>query len=235
VELYDDVMLPPIPHPGKPAGKTTWHGSGEFMKYNRWKKDPRNDEEFATLVRKHYAGCVSYADAQVGRILDHLRKNGLADNTIIVLWGDHGWHLGEHAIWGKHSLFEESLRSPLLICAPAVVNAGTATKSVVETIDLYPTLCDLTGLPKPEGLDGVSLLPLLADPAAAGHGAVSYQAGRETLRTDRHRLIRHAKAGKATALELYDHENKDGETRNLAADNPDLAADLCKQLDAKLN
>ncbi|MEN8678846.1 MAG: sulfatase, partial [Akkermansiaceae bacterium] len=116
---YQDAKLPPIAHPKKPEGKTTWHGSGEFMKYNRWGKNPNTDPDFAIEVRKHYAACVSYADAQVGKIIARLNKLGLAENTIIIVWGDHGWHLGEHAIWGKHSLFEESLRSPLIIVDPA--------------------------------------------------------------------------------------------------------------------
>ena len=235
VRRYDDVELPPIPHPKKPEGRTTWHGSGEFMKYNRWKKDPREDPAFATTVRKHYAGCVTYADAQVGRLLDHLAKLGLAEDTIVVAWGDHGWHLGEHAIWGKHSLFEESLRSPLIIHAPQVKQAGTTTASMVETIDLFPTLCELTGLPAPSDLDGRSLLPLLADPSAPGHPAVSYSSGKETIRTDRYRLIRHAKNGKVSHLELYDHEAADGETRNLADSQPEVAARLAAQLHTKLN
>ena len=112
---YREAKLPATPHPKKPVGKTTWHGSGEFMKYNRWKRNPNTDAEFAIEVRKHYAACVTYADAMVGRLLARLDELKLRENTIIVLWGDHGWHLGEHAIWGKHALFEESLRSPLII------------------------------------------------------------------------------------------------------------------------
>ncbi len=113
--------------------------------------------------------------------------------------------------------------------------AGTATASIVETIDLFPTLCELAGLPAPDGLDGRSLLPLLADPTAPGRPAVSYASGRETIRTDRYRLIRHAKGGTVSHLELYDHRDNDGETRNLADSQPELAARLARQLDAKLN
>ena len=234
VKLYQDVILPSIPHPSKPVGKTTWHGSGEFMKYNRWKKDPRNDSAFATKVRKHYAGCVSYADALVGRLLAGLEKTGKAKETIIVLWGDHGWHLGEHSIWGKHSLFEESLRAPLIIVSPELPHPGKATNSIVETVDLYPTLCDLTALPKPDGISGSSLVPFLLKPDSPGHPAISYAGGKETIRSDRYRLIRHSKGGKTSHLELYDHQSKAGETKNIAEEHAELAATLGRQLDAKL-
>jgi iduronate 2-sulfatase len=118
MQRYRNAELPPIRYPHKPTGKTTWHRSGEFMKYHRWGRNPNEDAEFAVLVRKHYAACVTYADAMMGRILDRLDELKQRDNTIIVLWGDHGWHLGEHAVWGKHTLFEESLRSPLLVSYP---------------------------------------------------------------------------------------------------------------------
>jgi iduronate 2-sulfatase len=94
LDLYADSELPPITHPERPQGRSTWHGSGEFMKYNRWGKDPNSDAEFADQVRKHYAACVSYSDALVGKLLDQLQASGRLDDTIIVLWGDHGWHLG---------------------------------------------------------------------------------------------------------------------------------------------
>lgn len=235
VKLYDDVSLPKIPHPGKPQGRTTWHGSGEFMKYNRWKRDPRNDPEFATLVRKHYAGCVSYADALVGRLLAALEKTAAAKDTIIVLWGDHGWHLGEHAIWGKHSLFEESLRSPLILVSPRIEQPGRSCPSVIETIDIYPTLCELTGLPKPAGLRGQSLLPLLGPASRPGGSAVSYKGGAETIRTDRYRLIRHSRGGKLSHLELYDHRDDPGEIKNIAERQPELVTGLLEKLDTKLN
>lgn len=213
---YSGVDLPAISHPGKPAGRTTWHGSGEFMKYNRWKRDPRDDSDFATAVRQHYAACVSYADAQVGRVLDHLQATGQAENTIVVLWGDHGWNLGEHAIWGKHCLFEESLRSPLIIRAPGMKLRGDLSSAIVETIDVYPTICDLAGLPIPGFLHGRSLRKLLEDPRAAGHPAISYYGNAKTVRTDRHRLVVHADG----FVELYDHAKPDAEAHNLASADP---------------
>lgn len=230
LEPYKNATLPAIPHPGKPDGKTTWHGSGEFMKYNRWKRNPNTDPEFAIDVRKHYAACVTYADAQVGRLVDQLEKTGSADNTVIVVWGDHGWHLGEHAIWGKHALFEESLHSPLIISYPGLKNPGKPTNAVVETLDLFPTLCDLAGLPAPGFAHGVSLRPQLDDPAAPGHTAVAYRNNARTIRTATHRLILH-KDGHA---ELYDHTTPATETKNTATNNPTLVDQLTQNLNARL-
>lgn len=230
LERYDGVTLPPTPHPDQPAGRTTWHKSGEFMKYNRWNRNPNDDAEFALQVRRHYAACVSYADAQVGRVLARLKKLGQDENTIVVLWGDHGWHLGEHAIWGKHALFEESLRSPLIIHRPGDA-AGRTVSAVVETLDVFPTLCELTALESPAGLDGQSLVPLLtsASTVAADH-AVSYHGKAQTVRTPQHRLILH-RDGYA---ELYDHDSAAGETKNVAAEQPDVVAELSKILAGRL-
>ncbi|MCP3694634.1 MAG: sulfatase [Planctomycetaceae bacterium] len=229
-DLYKGVQLPATPHPGKPQGKTTWHGSGEFMKYNRWKRNPNQDPEFALDVRRAYAACVSYADAQVGRVMAKLRETGQLDNTIVILWGDHGWHLGEHAIWGKHALFEESLRSPLVIRYPGIPQGGASTQAMVETLDIFPTLCDLAGLPKPGYLDGVSLLPLLKDPSGKGHVAIAYRSKAQTIRTDTHRLIVH----RGGFAELYDHTTRAGETKNVAENNPVLVKELEQQLKKRL-
>ncbi|MEC9091355.1 MAG: sulfatase [Planctomycetota bacterium] len=227
---YRDREFPPIPHASKPTGKTTWHGSGEFMKYNRWNRNPNQDAEFALEVRRHYAACVSFADEQVGRILKKLEQTGNADNTIVVLWGDHGWHLGEHAVWGKHTLFEESLRSPLIIAYPGIKQPGKRTDSIVETLDIFPTLCELSGIEKPGFVDGVSLKPILEDPQSVGHDAVSYAGGRSTIRTKDHRLILH-RDGYA---ELYNHGTTDPETRNTAEQHPDLVKSLSRRLQDRL-
>ena len=152
---------------------------------------------------------------QVGRLMDQLKSSGADGNTIVVLWGDHGWHLGEHAIWGKHALFEESVRSPLIISFPGIKTPGEQTEAVVETLDLFPTLTGLTGLPTPEFVHGKSLQPLLDDPSKPGRTAISYHGSAKTIRTDTHRLILH-KDGYA---ELYDHSSSDGETRNIAESN----------------
>lgn len=232
MDPYRNAVLPPIPHPEKPQGVSTWHNSGEFFQYNTWNRDPRTDQAFAEELRRHYAACVSYADDNIGRMLDKLEETGLADNTIIVLWGDHGWHLGEHAIWGKHSLYEESLRSPLILKLPSgLPEPGSVTDAVAETIDVYPTLCDLAGLRKPEFLRGTSLLPQLKDPRAAGHKAISYVRSASTIRTTTHRLIAHDNG----QMELYDHTRPEKETLNLAPQHPEMVEALHTQLKAALD
>ena len=226
LDLYKDVKLPPIPHPNKPIGKTTWHVSGEFMRYNRWGKDPRNDAAFAENVRRHYAACVSYADKHVGDILKKLAETGAAKNTIVILWGDHGWHLGEHSIWGKHSLFEESLRAPLIIRCPGLTNAGKPTDAVVQSLDLFPTICELAGIEKPDFLQGQSLIPQLHEPDAPGHSALAYRGGATTIRTSTHRLTIH----KNGQIELYDHSAPAGETENIADREPDVVSRLQNEI-----
>jgi len=229
-DLYEGVELPPIAHPGKPGWKSTWHGSGEFMRYNRWGKDPCKDLEFATDVRRHYAACVSYADAQVGRILENLKETGADKNTIVVLWGDHGWHLGEHGIWGKHTLFEEALRSPLIVYYPSMDAPGKKSNAMVETLDIFPTLCELSGMPIPDFCQGISLKPLLQNPHGPGHPAVAYWGQSTSLRTDTHRLIVH----KNGTVELYDHTTPEQETRNVADDNPEMVQTLKSKLEKRL-
>lgn len=230
MQHYVDIELPAIPHPAKPKGKTTWHSSGEFMKYNRWGRNPNDDAEFATAVRKHYAACVSYADAQVGRVLKKLDDLKLRDDTVIVLWGDHGWHLGEHAVWGKHTLFEESLLSPMLMSYSGMKNAGQSTRSIVRTMDIFPTLCELTHVEAPDFCQGQSLKPILDRLNKPGLPAVAYHRGAKTLRNDAHRIVVH----KDGFVELYDHKQAGAETKNIAEDHPDVVKKLSAQLDEML-
>ena len=229
-DMYEGIHLPPVAHPKRPEGRTTWHGSGEFMKYNRWGRNPNSDTLFSDEVRRHYAACISYADAQVGRVLRELKRTGADKNTIIVLWGDHGWHLGEHAIWGKHSLFEESLHSPMIIQYPGMKHKGAKTYAMVETLDVFPTLCELAGLEIPGFVQGVSLKGILENPNAAGHPVLGYWKGNRTIRTTTHRLILHEDG----FVELYDHATPEKETKNIADSRPDLVEDLMLLLKAKI-
>ena len=227
MDPYKEIELPPIPHPQKPDWRSTWHGSGEFMnQYHHYGRDPREDADYADEVRRHYAACVSYVDHHVGEILAKLEETGAAENTIVVLWGDHGWNLGEHAIWGKHNLFEEGLRSPLIISAPGLKSPGKKSEAVVETVDLFPTLVDLAGLDQPDFTHGTSLRPMLEDPHVSGHTAFGYSGKARTLRTDRYRFTLHEDG----YAELYDHESAAGETQNLAQEHPDKVAELTQLL-----
>lgn len=222
LDQYEGVEFPEIPHPEKPQGISTWHNSNEFRQYNLWGKDPNQDDAFAEALRRHYAACVSYADAQVGEILEALNKSGADENTIVVVWGDHGWHLGEHAIWGKHSLYEEALRSPLIIKTPEADSKGKVTNAIVETMDVFPTLCDLAAIEKPDYTEGQSFLSLLNNPEKEGHPAIAYKRGAATVRSGSHRLTLHQDG----SMELYDHNADDGETSNIANVKPTLADSL---------
>lgn len=229
-DKYEGVRIPETDHPQKPTGRTTWHGSGEFNQYNKWKKDPNIDTFFAKELRRHYAACVSYVDAQVGKVLAELKRTGADKNTIVVLWGDHGWHLGEHSIWGKHSLFEESLHAPMIIHDPRENIDGFKTNAMVETLDIFPTLCDLTGVNMPGFVEGVSLKNVLEKKDTIGHSAVSYKQGASTIRTTTHRLVLH----KDGFVELYDHSTPEKETNNIADKHLDLVKRLTLELKAKL-
>ncbi len=171
-----------------------------------------------------YLACVSYVDEQAGRVLDALKEKGLDDNTIVVFMSDHGWHLGEHGLWHKRSLFEESARIPFIVRAPGTKGAGKRSDSLVESLDVFPTLCDLTGVPPLKQFEGKSLRPLLDDPAATLHKAAFTQARRganaefwgRTVRTARWRCTEWDEG--RSGVELYDHDADPGEHTNLSSD-----------------
>lgn len=171
-----------------------------------------------------YLACVSYVDAQAGRLLDALRNLGLDKSTIVIFASDHGWHLGEHGLWHKRSLFEESARVPFIVHVPGAKGNGRRSDSLVELLDVYPTLCDLCGIPAPSHLQGRSLRPLLDDPAAILHDAAFSQARRgpnaehwgRTIRTARWRCTEWDEG--RNGIELYDHDADPHEYVNLAAD-----------------
>lgn len=138
------------------------------------------------LVHGYYA-CISFVDAQVGRILDELDRLGLADNTIVVLWGDHGYHLGEHSLWAKLTNFEGATHAPLIVATPDRQAAGHRTDALVEFVDVFPSLCDLAGVPSPDGLEGSSFAPLFADPARPWKAAAFSQYWRRGF--DRYNVV----------------------------------------------
>lgn len=219
----------------KPTWPSGWHNSSEFRgNYgHEARRDPDTDLEYGRLMRRAYAASMSYMDAQVGRVLAALQDLGLEKDTIVVVWSDHGFLLGEHAIWGKHCLYDKALRSPLMIRHPGLESPGLTSVATVETVDLFPTLTDLCGLPSPTGLDGRSLRPQLADPAAIAvkpsHGF--WSGGQRTVRTDRWRLIAKLdKNGTASQVELFDYQTDPDETRNHAETKPEVVQDLLAHL-----
>jgi arylsulfatase A-like enzyme len=178
----------------------------------------KSGDEFHSEARHAYYASVSYVDAQIGRVMDSLDELGLADNTIIVLWGDHGWNLGEHDFWGKHNTFNNSLQVPLIVCAPGAKTNNRTTK-LVELVDLFPTLCHLAGLPSAPNLQGQSFVSLLHDPEDGGKQAVfSKWSGCEAVKTDRYLYTEwnKGKQGKAPARMLFDHKLDPQENVNLA-------------------
>lgn len=221
--------VPPPPHPDRPTS-SYWHRSGEFFGYRSGFATPVNTADQIT-ARRAYLACVRFVDRQVGAVLDELDRLGMAENTIVVVWGDHGWHLGDSAIWGKHSPHDRALKSTLMIRAPGVTKPGRVSSALVESIDLYPTLIDLcqpsvraTQWP----LDGRSLRPILTDDVeSVREGAISYWRRAVSVRTLRHRLIvRAGEEGGATDVELYDISESPDPLRNLAKDEPELVQQL---------
>jgi len=184
------------------------------------------------LIHGYYAA-TSYADAQIGKVINALDDLGLAKNTIIVLWSDHGFHLGDHGIWCKHTNFEEAARIPFLISAPGM-KPGQRTEAFAETVDLYPTLCELAGVPLPIKPDGLSLVQVLRDPQSttkdhAFHVYPRHPLLGRSIRTDRYRLVEWKAPGAApdtAVLELYDYQKDPLEKKNIAAEDVTTVASL---------
>jgi len=194
------------------------HSHRELGGYRDMPKDERLDAATTRTLRHGYHACVSYTDAQIGKLLTALDQFGLAQNTIVVLWGDHGWSLGEKDRWCKGTNFERDTRVPLLIRTPNLREPGAAAAGLVESVDVYPTLAELASLPATQALDGRSLVPMLADPQSPGREAVLSQFARPfsantpefmgySLRTPTHRYTRWITwpARQLVAEELYDY------------------------------
>jgi iduronate 2-sulfatase len=205
---------------------------GELRQYMGIPKEgPLSDELTRTLIHGYHAA-TSYMDAQVGKVLDALDASGQADNTIIILWGDHGWHLGDHGMWCKHTNYEQAAKIPLIIAGPGIT-PGTSTTALMETVDLYPTISEFAGLPAPAKVDGRSQADVLrGKPGARDHIIHVYPRGQRVgraIRTERWRLVEWKVPGAApesAELELYDYQSDPLETKNCAASNPTVVAEL---------
>ncbi|MDP1589416.1 MAG: sulfatase [Prosthecobacter sp.] len=238
-DMHDPAKLPLPAFEKLPVGapKAARKRGGEIAAYE---PVPEGDVEFSPALKRQlihgYYAATSYVDAQIGKVIDELERSGLADETIIVLWGDHGFHLGDLGIWTKHTNYEQANRIPLLIIAPGVTRPGSSTRQLAETVDILPTLAELAKLPAPGGsqpIDGISLVPVLKDPAArvrdhAYHCFPKQKMGR-AIRTERHRLVEWKQPGApadTAEQELYDYEADPLETKNLAAEQPEVVKTL---------
>ena len=245
-DMYDPARLPVLEDQQTPIGAPPYsmHNNSELSHYvdlikmpKPWDDETLSPEKMRQLVHGYYA-CVSYVDAQIGRLLKALDEEGLRENTIVVLWSDHGWKLGEYRGWGKMTNYEIDARVPLIISGPGMKTAGQASDALVELLDLYPTLCEMTGVEVPSFVEGKSLVPVLQDPGAQVHQSAVSQYYRKheereymgySLRTDQYRYIewRDFGTGQLVDQELYDHNESEMETVNLFKT---VSPDTVKQL-----
>jgi iduronate 2-sulfatase len=243
-DLYDRAKIELAQFTEPPAGAPAYAPTSfnELRNYGDMPPTgPVSPDKQRELIHGYYAA-VSYMDAQLGRVLDELDTLQLTDKTIIVLWGDHGWHLGDHGQWCKHTNYEQAARIPLIVSAPGVSRPGSRTRALVESVDLYPTLAELAKLPAPvvpQKLDGRSFVSVVRNPSATTKEAVFHCYPRSrpgdgviigrAVRTDRYRLVEWKKPGAApdTAdLELYDYVADPLETKNLASAQPEVVRKL---------
>ncbi len=232
-DLYDPAKLPMPKHEDLPkdAPAVAGKSGGEIAAY---KPVPTSGAYSEALKRKlihGYYASTSYVDAQIGKVLAELDRLELIESTIVVLWGDHGFHLGDLGIWTKHTNYEQANRIPIIISAPGVTKPGSSTKQLAESVDLFPTLAELAGLPKPKGpqpIDGVSLVPVLKDPSVRVRDHAYHMYPRRTfgraIRTERYRMVEWKNPGADAATgdyELYDYASDPHETQNLAKQRPE--------------
>ena len=232
-DLYDRAKLPPL-NPARPEGapELAFHASTEVLG-PVGEQVPPTPEQVAEMRHGYYAN-ISYLDAQLGKVLDALEKSGVAGNTVITFVGDHGYHLGEHSLWGKTSTFDYDARVPMMIARADGRNGGAKTESLAELVDLFPTLVEMCGLPMPEGLEGESLAAVVEDPAVSVKPAAFTQHPRPayfdrepekrpkamgySVRTGgvRYTEWRDWLTGEVVARELYDHRTDAAELKNRA-------------------
>lgn len=246
-DMYDPAKLPMPDFERLPDGAPEFAGKvkGEIAAYAPLPESGLGgdftDAQKRKLIHGYYAG-VTYVDAQIGKVLDALEREGLADNTIVILWGDHGYHLGDHGLWTKHTNFEQAVHLPLIFAGPGTGRPGSAPGQLAETVDVYPTLVKLAGLTLPatmQPIDGADLTPVLRDPLKCVRPYAYHAFNRpgrigQAIRTDRYRLVRWTQeVTGARVYELYDMRADPGETRNMADALPKVRAELDAILEAQ--
>jgi iduronate 2-sulfatase len=244
-DLYKADEIPTAPNPFHPHNTPLWTGnnSAELRNYSDIPDvGPISPEKIRALKHGYYAA-TSYMDTQLGRVLAELDRLGLRNKTVIIFWGDHGWHLGEHDMWCKHTDYEVATRVPLIISVPNQKNCGAKCNGIVEFVDIFPSLADICGLPQPSGLDGISFKPLVENPNRSWKTAAFSVWPKKVpdqgdgmgwaIRTERYRYVEwRVPQNKFIYRELYDHQADPQENENLA-DKPESAA-MVKELSAQL-
>ena len=242
-DMHDPAKLPMPVNKAFPkdAPKVALKRGGEIAAFKPVPSNGEIDEELTRKLIHGYYASTSYVDAQVGKVTRALEELGLAKDTIVVLWGDHGWHLGDLSIWTKHTNFEQANRIPIIIVAPGLAKPGSVTSQLAETVDIFPTLSELAGLPAakgPQPIDGVSLVPVLKNLNARvrDHAFHAYPRGKKlgrAVRTQRYRLVEwknHSDSKAEVEYELYDYKTDPWETQNHHAAKPRIAEKLKKIL-----
>jgi arylsulfatase A-like enzyme len=239
-DLYDRDRIPLATNNYPPENSNIdycLNESPELTTHYPWPDGPGMvSQEHAKDLKHAYYACISYIDSQIGKILDELKRLELDKNTIVLLWSDHGWHLGEHGIFGKMTNFDIATNSPLIIKAPGYKGCGKVTDALVETVDVYPTLAELCAIEYEDNLDGESLVPILENTSLKGkpYARSFYYRNRalgKTLKTNAYRIVRWATENDSTvAIELYDQKNDPGENINIASENKAVTDSLLTQL-----
>ncbi len=246
-DLYDPAKIELAPNNFRPKNAPDYSIlSGQEMRAYYGIPQDSIPPALARQLKHGYYAAISYMDAQVGMVLAELDRLGLRDNTIVILWGDHGWKLGEHDAWCKHSNSENDTNAPLIISVPGMKNPGAHTNALVEFVDVYPSLAELAGLPLPTHLEGTSFQPLLNEPNRPWKSAAFSQYPRKggktrsgelmgySMRTERYRLtvwVDRKDHAQIDAIELYDHQNDPLENTSIAKDpaNTELVEQLMAQ------
>jgi arylsulfatase A-like enzyme len=248
-DMYSEADIKLAEYQQLPEGAPAFasNEAGEFRSYKGIPKDgPIPEAKQRDAIRSYYA-CVSYIDAQIGKVVDELDRLGLRKNTVIILWGDHGYQLGEHGTWNKRTNWEVAARVPLLISVPNQQHTGETTDALVELIDMYPTLAQLCRLTPPDGLEGRSFVPLLRKPDLAWKDAAfttyykplpEFGTGfGRAMRTERYRFVEWSgPESDKRVYELYDEQADPRETVNIAdrPENAVLVSKLAEQLHASV-
>ena len=237
-ELYNDVSFN-LPSSSDLPNYAPSITDGNFKGFRDFQdipdEGPLSEAKTLELIRA-YAASTSFTDAQVGHVLNHLDLLRLTENTVIVLVGDHGFHLGEHGKWLKNTLFEVSVRSPLIVSVPGQPHQGVKTDALAELVDIYPTLCEACQISIPSQLEGISMMPIIEEPARMWKTAAFSQKGRSTgnsIRTEQYRYTEWGNSGR-NGIELYNYHADPNETTNIAnlPENKELVAQLSERLHA---